>query len=419
MVKRVLIIAYYFPPNPEVAAIRMGGLAKFLPSFGWEPIIITPNLYSPGDPALRVIRTKDSDILLEWKQRLKFTNDRTVREQLWSTGKNDTPVDRALNIVKEVLAYPDYQKGWYNNTIPAARDFLMHENVSALISSAGPYTSHIIAHDLKKEFDIPWIADFRDLWTQDHHYNYSRVREFFEKKLEIRILSNADYISTVSRSLADSLQMLHHSSVHVIPNGFDPDLLNFSEVRSRKFTITFTGRIYRQKMDPEPFFRAVRELIDAKIIDLSDLDIHFWGNFEPWLASLVGKYGLSGSVWIHKRVTRKDAIEIQRRSQILLLFAWNDPAQKGILTGKIFEYLAARRPILAIGSAKDEIADLLEATRAGVFADTDDRITEILAGFFHQFRQYGYVPYSGVDNVVQQYSQKEMAKKFSQLLNAT
>lgn len=417
MVKKVLIITYFFPPNPEIASVRLGGLAKFLPESGWEPTILTPRLSLPFDQECRVITTDPSDLLIEWKQKFGFAVTKTMREQLGAINKKDTLIDYCLNFTKEIIAYPDYCKGWYRKAMPVARHLLNNKKFDAIVSSAGPYTAHIIAHDLKKEFNIPWVADFRDLWTQDHHYSYTVFRKFFERRLEKRILSNADVITTVSEPLAKKLKEIHLSPIETITNGFDPDILNKSDEHSLKFSIRYTGRIYRHVMDPEPLFRVIHSLITEEIIVPNDVTIQFWGFFEPYLNEIVNKYDLNKIVKFHIKVPHDQAISIQRTAQILLLLGWNNPKERGILTGKIYEYLAAKRPILAIGKIEDEIADLLNETKTGVFIKTDEDLRRILIEWYHQYKKFGTVYYQGIEDEIKNYSYQEITRDFAHILD--
>jgi glycosyltransferase involved in cell wall biosynthesis len=417
MVKKVLIITYHFPPRPGVASLRLGGLAKYLPEFGWEPTIITAKLPSPPDVRYRVIETEDNDILLEWKRRLGFSAEKTFRNQLGQTQEQDTLVDLFLKCAREILAYPDYNKGWYKYVLPVAGKLLESGEYDAIISSAGPYTTHIIAHDLKKRYKIPWIADFRDLWTQNQYYPHSDVRKYFERKLEVGTLSNADILTTVSAPLAKRLHLLHHLPAYAILNGFDPDLLNPSETRPPIFSITYTGTIFRGKMDPEPLFKVVRKLIDEHKILAADLEINFWGHFEPWLQELVEKNTLNSIVRIHENVPFLQAVEIQRSSQVLLLITENVPREEGLIGGKIFEYFAAHKPILAIGYSKGGVKELLDDTQAGTAAETNKDLEDALLNYYHQFKTEGRVRYCGIDAQIAQYNHKEMARKFAGLLD--
>lgn len=417
MTKKVLVIAYHFPPRPSVASLRTQGLANYLPEYGWEPTIITAKLPGKPDPRYHVIETQDSDILLEWKRRFGLSSDKTFREQLGQTGKNDTIVDHLLQFTKEILAYPDYNKKWYTYVMPTARELLKTGEYDAILSSAGPYTSHVIAHDLKNEFGLPWIADFRDLWTQNPYFSYGRVRNFFEKRLERSTLSNADRITTVSLPLADNLANFHKISSHSIPNGFDPGIQNPGVPVSEKFTITYTGRLYREKRDPEPLFRTLRRLIDAKKIQPSDIEVNFWGPIEPWVKTQITANELDTIVHIYDSISRTDAIKEQWRSQVLLLLSWNDPREAGVLTGKIFEYLAAGRPVIALGYSHGAISNLLSDTRAGIVPENDEELEKILFAFYSQYKTEGRVRYCGIETEINKYSHREMAHSFAELLD--
>ncbi len=415
--KKVLLITYFFPPREAVASHRSGGLAKYLPEFGWEPTIVTANLPSAPNPRYRVIEVEESDILIEWKRRLGFSLNKTFRAHLGQSEKKDTCVDFFLNVAREILAYPDYNKNWYQIVIPVASEILENEKYDAIISTAGPYTTHIIAHNLKKKYNIPWLADFRDLWTQNPYFSHSRIRNFFERKLEINTLSIANAITTISQPLASVLQNLYKSQVFVIPNGFDPDQLKHNIPLTKKFSITYTGRLYRGKRDPKPIFRILKKLIDEKKIDPVDVEIHFWGSFEKWVCEQVTHYQLDTIVSFHDPVPNEKSVEEQRRSQILLLLTWNDPREEGVMTGKIFEYLVARRPILSLGYSKGALSRLLDETQAGFSVDNDLELEDILLKYYMDYKSSGQVRYDGIDLEIQKYSHREMARKFAKLLD--
>jgi glycosyltransferase involved in cell wall biosynthesis len=170
-------------------------------------------------------------------------------------------------------------------------------------------------------------------------------------------------------------------------------------------------------MDPEPLFNVIRKLIDEGKILTADLEIHFWGQFESWLPELAGKHDLNSVVHIHENVPFAQSVEAQRNSQVLLLITENVPREDGLIGGKIFEYLAARKPILAIGYSKGGVKELLEETQAGIAAETDRDLEEVLLKYYHQFKTEGRVRYSGNKSKIAQFSHREMARKFAGLLD--
>lgn len=421
--KKVLI-ANLFHASP-----RIPGLAKYLPEFGWEPIILTPKLLESSNSSntkFRIIQTPYRDVIRSLARAIGFKTEKGIKNQIKKklgvpTYKNKkTLVDFILLFIQEIIAYPDFQKGWYRYAIKAGNKLLQQEKIDAIISSSPPVTCHLIAKELKMRHKTPWIADLRDLWTQNHNYQYSPFRKFIERKLEVKTLAVADALVTVSQPLAEKLKKLHKGEkIYVITNGFDPDEKSINNLLSNKFLIVYTGTIYRGKQDPEPLFKALRDLLLEGVVNRGDVKIEFYGNYsqEDWLREDIEKYGLQDIVEVDDPVPREEALRKQRESQLLLLLTWNNPNEKGLYTGKLFEYLAARRPILAIGVSDGVVEELLRKTNAGVHAKSVEEIKRVLKKFYQEFKVKGRVEYRGIDSEIDRYSQKEMARKFAEALD--
>jgi len=425
--KKVLIIAYYFPSRVTVGSLRQRGLAKYLPEFGWEPIILTPAVPESSNININIkqIRTQYHDVIASWRKRLGLNPNRaiTVQQQLGTTGSNNSSkiIDWLIKISKEFIAYPDEQKGWYPFAVKAAKEFLRKETVDALISSSSPVTSHLIAKHLKTKFNIPWIADFRDLWTQNHYYPYSLIRKILERRLELKTLSVANALVTVSKPWAEKLHHLHNGKpVWCIPNGFDPEeFIKSSAQLTRKFTITYTGTLYDGKRDPSLLFMALKELIVGGDIDPDDVEIRFYGHKAQWLENKISFYDLQDVAKHYGLISRKIALNKQRESQILLLLNWNtsSPGEAGTCPAKLFEYLAAQRPILAIGGPPGVVTEILKETEAGVYVSNVKDLKRLLLQYYLEYKEKGRVSYKGHNDKIMKYSQREMAKKFAQLLS--
>ncbi|MBF0532471.1 MAG: glycosyltransferase [Candidatus Omnitrophica bacterium] len=421
--KKVLIITYHFPPRPGVAGLRLRGLAKYLPRFGWEPIILTPKLPGPSGLSCRVIETKHKGDFSSWiKRRMGFNPDLRLDEQpgrpFVIPASKDSWLPKFMEYVYGMINYPDEQKNWIPLAVQAGEDFLAKERVDALLTSSHPASCHLIAYALKKKFHIPWGADLRDLWTQNHYYQYGRIRKFFEEKLEKRTFNEADVLFTVSEPLADLLRTFHGKTTVAVPNGFDPEETFTGTLPTTKdFTIAHTGRLYDGKRDPAILFSVMQQLIKEKKLDPQRVRLNFWGSKNAWLEREIEKYNLGGIACQCGMINRSEVLAKQRESQLLLLLTWMNPKENGVYTGKIFEYLISQRPILAIGAAGPHVVrQLLEKTKAGYFASDETTLRQIILQCWEEYLRNGRVAYQGITDEINQYSHMEMAKKFAEKL---
>ena len=183
---------------------------------------------------------------------------------------------------------------------------MQNEDIDAMISSSSPVTSHIIANELKNKHKIPWIADLRDLWTQNHSYLYGTIRKFFEEKLELKTLQSADTLATVSPVWAEELRTLHGGKkTHTITNGFDPDKKSTGEIDlTSKFTITYTGQIYTGRQDSSKLLAALHELIPDGTMNPDGVEVRFYGPDNELLAKEIEEQELSNIVKQYGMVPR-------------------------------------------------------------------------------------------------------------------
>mgnify|MGYP001120887334 CR=1 FL=1 len=393
-------------------------MAKYLPEFGWQPIILTTPIGENPDSQFGPPNDfKENNRVIETygysspygKKRLASKRYGRIRPFLKSLYK----------YYREIVHYPDAEKGWTPFAVKAGDELLQNEGVDAIISCSSPVTCHIIAKELKKRRNIPWIADFRDLWTQNHNYTYSPLRKLFEKRLERKTLATADALVTVSQPWAEKLKELHREkSVYTITNGFDPDKMNTRHVDlTSKFTITYAGQIYTGGQDTSKFLAVLKDLISEGIIKAEDVDVRFYGPELELLAKQIEKYGLSDVVKQYGIISRQISFEKQMESQVLLLPKWEDKKEHGAIAGKLFEYLAARRPILATGGHSDAVTQILKETNAGIDAHTVEDIKNALRKLYTEYKLTGKTSYHGRTKEINKYSYREMARKFAAILD--
>jgi hypothetical protein len=347
---------------------------------------------------------------------------RQVKRRFGVTSKKSL-VDLIFAFGGAILNYPDGSTKWKNDAIKIGNEYIKANSVDALISSSSPVTSHLIANLLRNQYEIPWIADLRDLWSQNHYYPYGFVRKCIDERLELKTLFSADVLVTVSEPWAEKLGALHHKekSTFTITNGFDSlkikdeDQYNLTS----KFTITYTGSVYLNKQDPSKLFAALRALISDGSINPNQVEVRFYGFKEQWLAKEIEQYHLAGVAKQYSIVPWEIALKKQRESQILLLLNWEDLKEKGCYPLKVFEYLFSKRPILSVGGSGDDVVGkLLNETGAGFYTSTIEEIKTVISTLYAEYQDKGSIKYNGNLSKINKYSFYEKAKMFSDILNS-
>jgi glycosyltransferase involved in cell wall biosynthesis len=419
--KRVLLIAYAYPPCHEIGALRPAGLAKYLPRFGWEPTVLTVKLPGPRPGTAQVVETGDEDVLQTWKMRFGLEGKRGLHEQLGLpvAQQRDSRLvhTKILFAMRYLLTFPDATKGWIPFALRAIEDIKKSMRVDAIVTTSPPVSAHMIGRKAKEMLGCPWIADLRDLWSQNLAQGNDLVRRL-ERSVERKTLRNADALVSVSEPWADRLRGCYPGKVvFSITNGFDADDFRPKpEALTPTFTITYTGRLYEGKRDPTPLFEAVQELIREGAMEREAVRVRFYGSIEPWLPVVVKSFGLEDIVQVAGVVSREEALQRQRESQALLMLCWSDLRETGQHTGKVFEYLGARRPVLAIGGSRGVVSDLLEQTKTGVHARSKEELKATLRAWYTEYRQIGQVLFRGEERKIRSYTHEEMASQFAHIL---
>lgn len=395
--KNVLVVVYLKRASP-----RITGLVKYLPSFGYNPILLSGKVGGiKYNIPCRVIETDIRDTLY----RLNPSSD--SRDFLTKFFGKGEMVSTLLRVGGEVANYPCPDKHWKPYALREARHIIEDNKIDAIISSSAPVISHIISSQLKKEYGVRWIADVRDLWSQNHNYHYSPIRRYFDRRIEVRTLRTADYITAISEPWYGELRKLHSSPICIIQHGYDPD--NYMETTlSSGFTIVYTGKIYERQCK-NIFFEGLEKSELGKSVS-----VHIYGNNDKSM------YLSGGNVHWEDYIEHRLSLEAQQKAQILLAFGWQstNSVASGLYCGKVFEYLGAKRPMLICGFPVDSaVRDLIEVTNSGVYCSSSDEVAAQLLKWYDEYKRNGYVKYRGDENVVSKYTHKAMAEKFAELLS--
>lgn len=421
MMRRVLLITFQYPPSQDIGAVRPKGLAKYLPRFGWEPVVLVPKLPTGNRPPQGVIETGYRDVVASFKAKIGLDPNRGMQQQLDLKTSSQPgvvlPHGKLITWARTIVSYPDKTKGWIPFAVQAIQDLAKTDRMDAILSTSPPITVNLIGTRAKTILHCPWAADFRDPWSDDG--TPTRGLQLLARNLEKRTLRAADALITVSNPWAESLRRRYPGKlVGCATNGFDPDEYptEASELSSH-FSITYTGDLYQGKRDPSLLFEVLAEMIAEGAVQPGDLELNFFGSSDQWLPALASRFGLSNVLRVHGFVPRTESLRHQRESQILLLLGRNVPSDAGCYAGKLFEYLASRRPILALGGLPGVTGQLLEETGAGrqVFAKADLR--EFLTKAYGEIQSSRQVRYNGRPEVIAQYTHSAMAQKIAAVLD--
>ena len=420
--KNVLITGFFHPYTRPGGSFRVLPLMKLLPEFGWNPVILTPALLEKKDVPFRVVGTEYRDIFRFWQRLFGFSEGETFKRQMQSqigATSRSKFVEFIFNRAGEVITYPDPNRGWKKFAVDGGKKILQAEKID-LLFSCHPTISHIVTRELKKESGLPWVADLPDLWSRNHNYRYSSLRRLLDQRTEKKTLGDADVITTVSEPWAQTLRTIHKGkNVLSIQHGFPPEEFNDPPIPlTDKFTITYTGSIYPEGQDLTIFFQALRQLIDEEKIAPEKIDIRFYGAPVAQFEKAFKDFQLMNLARQYGPVPRAEAVQRQGESQVLLFAKWKTGNEAGWYSGKIYEYLAARRPILAVDGRPDVVTELLKETQAGIDACEYEEVKSSLLKMYREFQGRGAVSYHGRTDEIQKYSHREMTGQFVNLFDS-
>lgn len=413
--KKILYIAFYYNHSNEIASKRLQGVAKYLPSFGFKPIVIVPKTSNETVKLdnVEVIETDYEDMISKYIPGKK--GNETTSEPTSQSEANPF-VSKAISIAGEVFAYPDGMKYWKKPAFEKCCEIIENEDIDAIMSSSFPITAHTIAHELKEKYDIPWIADLRDLWNLNPYINHTSIRNYFEKRLELKTFENVDVLTTTTPLAQKTLQTLHpNKRIISVVSGYDPE--DFKDIEqtefSDKLTLMYAGSLYGGKRDPSILFDAINQLINENKIEADNIAINFYGDSTN-LVELSQKYNVESIVNIHGRITHKEVLQNQMNSDVLLLISWMNESEKMFIPGKVYEYIASKKPILSIGYKEGSLKDLIEKTNIGYHVS---EVSETKKAIYDYYSKYinNELKYEG-NEFAEEYSMENTAKNYAKIL---
>jgi glycosyltransferase involved in cell wall biosynthesis len=431
--KKVLIITYYWPPSGGAGVQRWLKFVKYLRGFGWEPVIFTPenpeapsvdaSLINDVPDGVEVIKNKIWEPYSFYK---KFTGKRSgekMQAGFLSEKKSKFEFLEGVAVwLRGNLFIPDARKYWIKPSVKLLVNYLNLHPVDIIVSTGPPHSAHMIALGLKEKLNIPWLADFRDPWTNIDFYKDLKLSKYADRvhhKMERSVLKKSDVVTVISRGMEQDFLSIHKRKYEVIPNGFDPEdavqASDSNKVLKEKFVLAHVGSLNKDR-NPVNLWRAIKELI-KKDDDFSEaLEIRNVGKLDFTAVEALKEFGLIKYLNKISYLSHHDVIAQQQRAALLLLLVNRTPNAKLIVTGKIFEYLISDRPILCIAPPDGDAAAIIKNTGCGEIFNFDevDGIKRYLENAFEKFKNNKLHP--NCKNV-EQYDRKTLTEKMTNLFN--
>lgn len=385
MKKRVLIITYYWPPSGGSGVQRWLKTVKYLRSFGWEPIVYTAD--AGEAPSIDNSLEKDIPLGIEvikqpiwepysiYKKLIGHKKEQRINTGFLTETTKPKWKEKLSVWVRGNFFIPDARCFWIKPSINYLQNYLRTHPVDAIVSTGPPHSMHLIAKGLKEKLGTPWLADFRDPWTDIDFYHQLMLTSFADakhKRLEKEVLTLADAVVTVSWNWAKDVKKIVNRSVSVVTNGFDEDDFNY---KSKKvydgFLFHHIGAMNKDR-NPHNFWKALREICVTLPGFKDDLKIKLTGKNDITVIQSIKENGLEFCTEKIDYLPHQEVVGSLSQSPILLLPLNDTPNTLGIIPGKLFEYLAAKRPIFAIGSLNGDTARIINETQAGSIVGFQD-----------------------------------------------
>jgi len=426
-VKKLLIITYYWPPAGGPGVQRWVKLSKYLSKLGYQCYVVTvdeqhasypttdASLQNEINASIKVTKTKSFEVL-------KIFSSLFKKEKVPYAGIPDKDkmsfVGRLALYVRSNFFIPDARVGWNKYALKACEEIISREKIDVIITTSPPHSTQLIGLILKQKFkNIKWLADLRDPWTDIYYYeklSHTNTSKQKDLGLEKQILEQADGAITVSTDLKrlflKKSDKIKENIISIIPNGFDEDdFTNTKSLPNKEFTIVHTGTI-NSNYNIQGFIKAINSVqLDQ------DFKIHFIGNVDAFIKQQLQNQ-VKKPVSFTPYVAHHDAINFMCNADLLLLAIPDNERNKGILTGKIFEYLASQKPILCLGPMDGDAASIINDCKVGqVFEFMDDaKMASYITEVYNLWKQNGTTQLQ--DTIYKKYSRKELAKQFAEII---
>ena len=422
--EKVLIVTYYWPPAGGPGVQRWLKFVTYLPEFGIHPIVYIPkNAHYPiRDESLLTEIPKNISLITQpirepygMANRIFGKKARRLSSGIISSKKPSLP-ERLMLWVRGNFYIPDGRKRWVKPSINYLQQIVRQEGIKTMITSGPPHSLHLIGMGLQDRVGVRWIADFRDPWTTIGYHKDLRLMPWAARKherLEKKVLQQADLILTTSKHTRDEFAEKTYQPIRVITNGHDLEVLNDSKL-DQAFTISHIGSLLSGR-NPVHLWEVLADCVREIPGFSDDLEIHLVGVVGEEIINSIKNAGLEAQLRHLPYVSHPKAVDLQRQSQLLLLSEIDSPETRAIIPGKFFEYMASRRPILAIGPENWEVAGMMREHKLGAVFTHKDRhgMRKVIQRWYEQYKAGTLEP---TDADVAGFSRRSLTGDLAQLL---
>ena len=426
--KKVLIVTYYWPPAGGPGVQRWLKFAKYLPEFGWEPIIYTPE--NPSYPLvdetlikevpqdLKIVKT---NIWEPYQIAEKFSkSNKKFKGGQFDVGKNQSFVSKLSIFIRGNFFIPDARKFWVKPSIKFLKEYLTENHIDTIVTTGPPHSLHLIGLELKKELpNLKWIADFRDPWTEISYYKHLKLTSSSDKKhrqLEKSVFENADLTLATSYTDAENFRK-NGANAFCITNGFDKQETTEGSnpfLSAQKFTLSYVG-VLEQLRNPENLWNAIYFLLNNNQDFADDFELKFVGRIDEIILQQLKHLGIDHIVNNLGYLAHDESVNEMENSDLLLITNFPNESSKGIIPGKLFEYLATGKQIISFGPKDADVETILNKTKAGKHFDYSEsaEISDFILSLYKDWKSGKSIQNSANIN---EFSRKELTQKLAELL---
>lgn len=423
---KIVIITYYWPPAGGPGVQRWLKFVKYLPDFGFQPIVYIPenpsypiideNLLSEVSNETIILRNKIVEPY-QWASFLSKNKTKKISSGIIPNKKKQTFLDQLLLSIRGNIFIPDARVLWVKPSVKYLEKYISENGITTIITSGPPHSLHLIGLELKQKLNVRWVADFRDPWTTIGYHKALKLLEFAankHKQLENKVLNNADLILVTSPSTRAEFKKITSKPIEVITNGYDVEKIG-NQIVDKKFSLAHIGSFLSER-NPRILWESISELIRENPLFASHFQLKLIGAISQEVLDSIALFQLQNYVNNLGYVSHDEAIVHQKKSQVLLLIEINSEDTKSIIPGKLFEYLVSERPIIGVGPKGCDFAEIIIDTNTGVFVDYSEKekLKNYIANYFSLFLE-GNLKSNGVG--LQKYSRKNLTEKLANVLN--